>query len=241
MLIADETEEFRNELARSLCGTYQIYTTGEGKEALALSRSHSPDILVLDLMLPGLDGISLLQQLGDTGCHPAVLATTRFVSGYVLDAVQGLGVAYLMRKPCDVKAIIMRIADLAEQAQTPQRTQPDSKAAVSNLLCSLGVPSKLRGYSYLREAVLLMAQDSAQSITKELYPAVAARCGVDARRVERCARTAIQAAWIKRDEKLWRLYFPPDADGCIPRPTNAAFISRLADAINMEHTGAVRI
>ena len=89
--------------------------------------------------------------------------------------------------------------------------------------------TKLRGYSCVREGILLTIQNPDQRITKELYPAVAAICGGNALRVERAIRSAIESAWMNRDDRVWRMYFPPDATGQIPRPTNSEFISRLAD------------
>lgn len=234
LLIADGTEEFRNELTDSLRGCYQIRSSGEGREALEILRAFSPDILVLDLMLPGLDGISVLQLAAREIHPPVVLATTCFISSYVLESVQKLGVGYLMVKPCDVDAAAMRVEELSERGRAGRLQCPRPKMTVSNQLLSLGVPTKLRGYSCLREAVQIMAKNPTQSVTKELYPAVAERCSGNTRQVERSIRTAIQAAWENRDERIWRQYFQPDLDGRIPRPTNAAFISRLAESMAQE-------
>lgn len=231
LLIADGTEEFRLALADMLRGAYHIRTCRDGLEALELMRSFEPDILVLDLMLPGMDGISLLQTAAAAGMRPVVLATTRFVSDYVMESIDRLGVGYLMVKPCDVRAAASRIGDLTQQLRPPQVTRPDPKTHVSNMLLALGIPTKLRGYAYLREAVLIMARNPGQSITKELYPAVAAVCGCAACHVERSARSAIETAWQRRDEKIWRMYFQPDGEGNLRRPTNASFISRLSETL----------
>lgn len=233
LLIADAAEDFRLALADALQGTYCVHVCQDGKDALALLHSFHPDILVLDLMLPELDGISLLQSAVDAGIHPMVLATTRFVSDYVLDAMDRFGVEYLMVKPCDIQAAAARISDLSQRLRQPFSLQPDHRVSVTNLLLALGVPTKLRGYTYLREAVLLMARNPGQSITKELYPAVAAACDSAASHVERSIRSAITAAWEHRDDRYWQQYFRTGADGILPRPSNATFISRLADSLRM--------
>ena len=88
-----------------------------------------------------------------------------------------------------------------------------------------------QGYTYLREAILERIRDPNQSVTKELYPTVAALCCATAIQVERSIRSAVAAAWTRRDEQIWRLYFQPEPDGILMRPTNAAFISRLADSV----------
>lgn len=233
MLIADSSEEFGTALMDTVRGAYILRRSRDGRETLEALHSFRPDILVLDLMLPGLDGISILRQAAAAGLQPMVLATSRYVSDYVVEAVSQLGVGYLMLKPCDVRATVARLSDLTQRLKQPLFTQPDPRTAVSNLLLSLGVPTKLRGYAYLREAVLERMRDPAQSTTKELYPAVAALCCATPIQVERSIRSAIAAAWVRRDEQLWRMYFQPDADGSLPRPTNAAFISRLADSISL--------
>lgn len=235
LLIAEGTEDFRLALAELLQGMYAVQECADGNQALEFMHSFMPDILVLDLMLPGLDGISLLQTAADAGLTPMVLATSRFVSDYVMDAVDRLGVQYLMVKPCDIRATVSRIGDLSKRIKQPQLfTQPDPRTYVSNLLLTLGIPTKLKGYGYLREAIQLMARDPDQSITKELYPAVANICGGAAVHVERSIRSAIAAAWEKRDEQLWQQFFPADGDGTTHRPTNAAFISRLADSLRLD-------
>ena len=231
ILIADGSEEFRCELSLALRGSYIVISCADGKQALELLESYRPELLVLDLMLPGLDGITLMQRLQNMHMHPAILATTRFVSDYVINAAQQLGAKYMMLHPCDIQGTMERIADLHRLSEHPVSLRPDGRSMVSNMLLALGVPTKLRGYYQLREAVLLMAADPSQSITKQLYPAVAKLCDATAQQVERAARSAIRAAWEHRDERVWRRYFQQDPCGHIPRPSNAEFITRLADAM----------
>ena len=238
LLIADGNEEFRQALAEELQGAYYVRCCGDGKEALSLLRSFGPEILVLDLMLPGLDGISLLQSAAASGLRPMVLVTSRFYNDYVHEAMEELGVGYLIRKPCDIPATASRIADLSRHIRPPQVSLPDPRTHVSNLLLSLGIPTKLRGYAYLREAILLMAKDPDQPITKELYPSVGSLCGCKGTHVERSIRSAIETAWKQQDSRIWQLYFRTGPDGVIPRPSNAAFISRLADALRLNQDTA---
>ena len=233
LLIADGNEEFRLALAQALQGAYYVRSCETGKEALSLLRSYCPDVFVLDLMLPELDGISLLQAAIAAGIRPMVLATTPFLNDYVLESAQKLGVGYMIRKPCDIQATMARIQDLSQRLAAPPVTQPDPRTTVTNLLLSLGIPTKLHGYGYLREAILLMARDPGQSITKELYPKVASLCGCDPKHVERSSRNAIQSAWLHRDDRIWQLYFQAGPDGIIPRPSNGTFISRLADSLRL--------
>lgn len=234
VLIADGSEEFVCTLAEALRGMYHVRFCRDGNEALELIANYEPDILVLDLMLPGVDGLSLLQQSAAGEGAMMVLATTRFVSDYLIDAIGRLGVGYLMVKPCDTQAVVARIADLSGSLKPVPVTTPTPRTQVSNMLLALNVAAKRKGYNCLREAILLMAENPGQSITKELYPAVGQLCGAKRNQVERVMRTAIDAAWQRRDETVWRLYFPPQTDGSIPRPSNATFICRLADCLAQE-------
>ena len=111
---------------------------------------------------------------------------------------------------------------------------PGSRA--SALLLTLGIPPKLRGFAYLKEAVILYREDPLQSVTKVLYPEVAKRCGCAPMHVERSIRSAIDAGWKRRDEQVWRLYFQADREGGIRRPSNGEFISRLADSLQSQET-----
>lgn len=240
LLIAEGAEEFRANLAETLQGTYHVRTCKDGQEALSLLRSFRPDILVLDLMIPGLDGISLLQNAVSGGICPMVLATTKLLTPYICESAERLGIEYLIVKPCDIRATAARIGDLSQRIRQPLICTPDPRTFVSNLLVSLGVPTKLRGYPYLREAIILISRNRDQSITKELYPTVAATCGERGKNIERSIRTAIEKAWLRRDDRIWQMYFTPGADGIIPRPSNAEFISRLADSLLLQQEGDLR-
>lgn len=234
LLIADGNEEFRNELAELLHGAYHVRLCDEGKEALSLLHSFHPDILVLDLMLPGLDGISLLHAAAQDQICPIVLATVHFITDYISESVDRLGISYVMVKPCDIRATADRIQDLTQRIHQPQITHPNPRTQVSNLLIALGILTKLRGYAYLREAILMIAQDPDQPITKVLYPAVGKICGSTKGQVERSIRSAIEKAWLNRDDRVWQMYFPPGSDGIIPKPSNAVFISRIAESLSLQ-------
>ncbi len=237
LLIADGSDEFRAELRNALGGSYRIRQAKEGHEALKVMQSFAPDIVVLDLMLPGLDGISLLQKTAESNIHPVVLVTTRLLSGYMTQTMERLGVGYVMVKPCDTAAVVARIGDLSQNLKMPLFSSPDPITMVSNMLLYLGVPTKLKGYGYLREAILLFRQNPAQTITKELYVQVARKCNATVTQVERSIRTAIEVAWQRQNSGAWQQYFSPELGNGATRPTNGAVISRLADYLAAELRG----
>lgn len=237
LLIADPSEEFRLALTEAFQDHYHVLNCANGRDALSILRSEKCAVLITELMLPQLDGISLLQITASERCRPAVLVVTSFISRHVLQTLSQLGVACVMRKPCDVDAIVLQIAGLRSM---PGLAYPGNRAwnprdFIRRQLLSLGIATKHKGYAYLQEAVLCMAADPLQSLTKELYPAVAEIFGSDWELVERSIRSALDAAWKRREEWIWEQYFP----GLNKRPTNAAFISRLAELLRQaEHTNA---
>ena len=227
LLIAEGTEEFRAALIEALQGVYQVRACGEGNEALALLCEFQPELVILDLMLPGLDGITILERALQAGVRSTVLATTRLDSPYILDRVGELGVGYIMRKPCDLRAVIDRLTDLGQRRSEYRKLPPDPRAWTSAALNAMGFSTKLKGYDYLVEAVQLMSRDPKQAMTKELYPAVAALRNEKWDNVERNCREAIEKAWHRGDPYIWKNYFPNHCAGNSRRPTNAEFILRL--------------
>lgn len=229
LLIADCSEDYRAAISNALNGKYHVLCCRTGTEALELLHRENPDIFVLDLMLPELDGLTLLERACADGIRPLVLAVTPLLSGYVYSCAQRLGIEYLVRKPCEIDAIASRINDLSLRLSIP-RPQADPTAYITELLLSLSISTKHNGFAYLREAVILMSKDPAQSVTKVLYPAVARIFGCQKENVERSIRTALDSAWERGDRKIWNQYFP-DA---LHRPTNAVFLSRMAEALLLE-------
>ena len=231
LLIAEGTEDFRIALTESLQGAYHLCVCAEGQETLEQLCQFRPDLVILDLMLPGLDGITILERAAQAGVRSVVLATTRFDSAYILDRAAELGVGYIMRKPCDLRATIDRLTDLSQRLDQKLKCRKDSKSWVTATLLALGFSPKLKGFQYLAEGVYQMALDPKQSVTKELYPAVGESEGAGSENVERACRSAIEKAWLRGDTYLWRTYFP-EHSGPIPhRPTNTEFLQRLARAM----------
>lgn len=228
LLIADCNEDFRLALTEALQGRYHVLCCRSGLQALDILRKEHPDIFILDLMLPELDGITLLENAVSEGICPKVLASTPLVTDYVLESAQRLGIGYLMRKPCDVHAIAARAGDLT-QTLTPPVAKQDPRAFVLERLHGLSISSKHNGYRYMTEAILMLANDPGQSITKELYPAVAKICGCKKGHVERSIRSALESAWDHSDPEIWQPYFP----GAASRPTNAVFLSRMTEELRL--------
>ncbi len=227
LLIADDSDEFRQALAEALSKSYIVRACRSGDQALDLLRSFRPDILVTELMLPELDGLTMLQLAMDAGIHPKVLVASSHFSPYIQAALERLQVDYTMRKPCSLQAVVCRVADFAAELIALPPTSYDPEDLITNVLLRLGLGAHLDGFRYLLTAIPLYAHDRNQAITKELYVAVAEVHDKDPRQVERSIRSAIDSAWKRRTDKIWAEYFTPGPDDSVPRPSNGRFIGQL--------------
>lgn len=229
VLIADGNDEFRMSLEGLLGTEFAVRTAASGKQTLDALHSFQPDILILDVMLPGQDGIALLQEARMARNRPMVLAITCLLSEYVVSSLNRIGVSYVLVRPCELNAVVLRVRDFADFLKTGERS---GGRTVAQMMNHLGLSQSHKGYRYLEHAVPALAEDFSQSITKELYVSVAKTTGGQPKQVERAMRSAIAAAWEKRDNQIWSAYFQPDAHGRIPKPTNKHFISRLAEMLD---------
>lgn len=229
LLVVDSSDQFTDTLIRSLQEHFNIKHCLSGKDALEQLLHVPPDVLVLDLMLPELDGITLLHKAHQACIYPRVLAFTRLYNEYVRDSMVELNVDYIMMKPCEPDAAAERVKDLCSRTHASQQLFVDPKTFVKELLLQLNVPSHLHGSQYLLTAICIMAEQPNIPITKVLYPTVAGIHGVTAIQVERAIRTAIQLAWTHQAADVWSAFFQSEPDDTIPRPSNGIFIGKLAE------------
>ena len=243
ILIADNSEEFCSSLCNALqrAGGFQVLGTAtDGEQAIRQVLDKKPDVLVLDLMLSKQDGISVLKAISGMEHRPATLATSGFVTDYVANASANLGVRYLMLKPCDMTALVERLEEIrgGESLRTPaRRTDKTSiETMVTSIIHEIGVPAHIKGYQYLREAIIIAVNDMdvINAITKVLYPQVAKTFGTTPSRVERAIRHAIEVAWDRGDLETLQKYFGYTVSNTKGKPTNSEFIAMIADRLVLE-------
>ena len=244
VLIADNTEEFCAGLVNTLqqgTGFRVVGTANDGEQAVRMIQEKQPQILVLDMMLAKRDGISVLKSISTMERRPKVLATSGFVTEYVATAAANLGVQYLMLKPCDMTALAERLEELrggqsGTQPQTRGGGQHNIEAMVTSIIHEIGVPAHIKGYQYLREAIIIAVNDMdvINAITKVLYPQVAKAFQTTPSRVERAIRHAIEVAWDRGDLDTLQRFFGYTVSNTKGKPTNSEFIALIADKLQLQ-------
>ena len=243
-MIADGSEEFAASLAAALQrgeGYQLVATAADGEQALYLAEQTQPDILVLDLMLSKRDGLGVLKAIDRWEHKPIVLATSVFVSPYMSATAANLGVKYLMLKPCDMDELVDRLGELrqGEPLHLPVQRRMDKtsiESMVTGIIHEIGVPAHIKGYQYLREAIIIAVNDMdvINAITKVLYPQVAKTFQTTPSRVERAIRHAIEVAWDRGDLDTLQRFFGYTVSNTKGKPTNSEFIALIADKLQLQ-------
>ena len=247
VMVADSSTAFCDGLKEVLDrhgGFDLVGVTSDGDEAIALLEKLQPEILVLDLMLPRRDGMHLLQQARTLPKPPVALVTTALMTGYISQSITALGVEYLMLKPCDLGAVVRHLEQIRAAGQGHGPTSPKNtprpgggiETMVTGIIHEIGVPAHIKGYQYLREAIILAVEDMdvINAITKVLYPQVAKTFGTTPSRVERAIRHAIEVAWDRGDLDTLQRFFGYTVSNTKGKPTNSEFIALIADKLQLQ-------
>lgn len=249
VLIADIDEDFRRLLADVLSQEEDLECIGDtdnGVDALAMSAELKPDVLVMDLVLLKLDGIEVLRRLGDAAPDTRAIIVTNMYRNEIVCQCSALGAAYFVPEPCDVGVLLDRIRQIGAFAQqnelfAPRANDVNLEAAVTEIIHEIGVPAHIKGYQYLRRAIMMTVEspELINSITKELYPSVAKAFGTTSSRVERAIRHAIEVAWDRGDVDVINSYFGYTVQSARGKPTNSEFIALISDNLRITGKAAV--
>ena len=244
VFIADNTEDFCTALTSALIkaeGFQVLGTANDGEQAISRIAQLKPDVLVLDLMLSKRDGIGVLKALSTMDKRPVTLATSGFVTDYVASAAANLGARYLMLKPCDMTALVERLEEIrgGESLRKTSSHRPEKtniETMVTSIIHEIGVPAHIKGYQYLREAIIIAVNDMdvINAITKVLYPQVAKTFQTTPSRVERAIRHAIEVAWDRGDLDTLQRFFGYTVSNTKGKPTNSEFIALIADKLQLQ-------
>ena len=252
ILIADENPHQRSLLKEALNrGGYRyVDEASGGEEALSkIDRTH-PDVAIIDIWLPQLDGIGVIRacrNLDFRSDQPPVFIMTSPVSNQnMFIQASGAGAALCLIKPIRADSLLAHIAELLTAREsagslTPMTvsvTEPDDiETQVTQIIHQIGVPAHIKGYQYLRTAILLTVKDSdvINSVTKVLYPSVAKKYSTTTSRVERAIRHAIEVAWDRGDVDTLNAYFGYTIQNNRGKPTNSEFIAMIADNLRLKY------
>ena len=257
ILIVDSNQDFSKLLTGLFHAEEDLDVCGcaaDGMEALKMLSEQKPDLLLLDLVLPKLDGLELLRRLPETGCTPHIIVLSGFVNSKVVADCSACGADYFIPKPCDVPVLLGHIRQIARgAAQSPStdgidfksasvqsRRDADLETVVTDIIHEIGVPAHIKGYQYLREAIILTINDldMINAVTKVLYPEVAKRFNTTPSRVERAIRHAIEVAWDRGDVEVLQKFFGYTVSGIKGKPTNSEFIAMIADNLSLRRKHA---
>ena len=240
IVLADANEEFRKALHQTLeeSGEFLVVgSTGDGAAAFQLVSELKPKLLVMDLLLPSLDGFGVLEKLESAQVQvKTVVASALYRDQIVLQAM-GKGVAFFMPKPCELPSLLERLRQAAtEDAAVPEDGSQALEREVTAVIHEVGVPAHIKGYQYVREAIVIAVQDMdvINAVTKVLYPEVARRYNTTPSRVERAVRHAIEVAWDRGDLETLQRYFGYTVSNTKGKPTNSEFIAMIADRIRLQ-------
>ena len=239
VILADASEEFRILLEQTLQETEEFHvagSTGSGTEAAELVREIRPQLLVMDVVLPDLDGFGLLQQLQEMEEKPAVIVTSAFCSNETVRRAMEEGVYFFLPKPVCPESLLEHMRQAVSPQQEDDTHPPMLEGMVTAIIHEIGVPAHIKGYQYLREAIMIAVDDMdvINAVTKVLYPEVAKRFSTTASRVERAIRHAIEVAWDRGDLETLQKYFGYTVNSAKGKPTNSEFIAMIADRLQLK-------
>ena len=265
ILIADDNADFVTTLVGHLRKENDMEVIGiarDGKEACEKVISMKPDVLLLDVIMPYLDGLGVLEKLNtqNTEKKPTCIMLSAVGQTKITQKAISLGAEYYVVKPFDIEVLINRIRDIKNYKPTPTSTsencytvretkskyieineidkknQENLEALVTNVIHEIGVPAHIKGYQYLREAIMMVVQDIdiINQITKQLYPEIAEKYRTTPSRVERAIRHAIEVAWARGKNDAVESIFGYTISASKGKPTNSEFIAMIADKLRLE-------
>ncbi len=255
LIIADAAEEFRllcTDAIREEEGIELVAATGDGCELVRLVREKKPDVLLMDIVLPRLEGFGVMRAINELDDRkPAVIILSAFANQRVVAEAASLGAYYFISKPCDFEELFNMVRAIGK-ARPVKTAAADSKvtlpaavkngreqrieAMVTEVIHEIGVPAHIKGYQYIREAIIqtVLDMDLINAVTKALYPMVAKRYNTTSSRVERAIRHAIEVAWDRGDIEVLQKYFGYTVSGVKGKPTNSEFIALISDRLQLK-------
>lgn len=245
IMLAEDTTEYGTTCAKALrANGYDVMTVPkDGAQILKSLKSNQPDVLIMDMFLLHTDALGVLNALKDLHLpnKPVIIVTSGVDNARFEHEVLSAGADYYILKPFDVDVLSQRISQLTgwqkegKSASSMGDRQQSLEVVVSDIMHQIGVPAHIKGYQYLREAIISCVNDSEMmsSVTKLLYPSVAKTFKTTPSRVERAIRHAIEVAWDRGDVDVLSSYFGYTIQNSRGKPTNSEFIAMISDKLRL--------
>ncbi len=243
VLLVNSSEDFSNSLAATLQQTDRyviVGTANDGVRAIELLHEVKPELIVVDTMLAKADGIAVLKAANSLEKKPLQLVLADFMTEFVTNVLIQQGVQYVLLKPCTTRAVLERLDEmrgtLSRKSPYARSRDANIESMVTSMIHEIGVPAHIKGYQYLREAIILAVKDMEviNAITKVLYPQVAKTFATTPSRVERAIRHAIEVAWDRGDLETLQRFFGYTVSNTKGKPTNSEFIALIADKLQLQ-------
>ncbi len=244
VLVVDDNKDLREVMTSFLMkfdGIQVVDTATDGVEALEKLELSKPDVIVLDSIMPKLDGFGFLEELRSKNIKiPKTIMVTANASDETVAEAMSLGVSHFMAKPFDMNSLAKRIKNthnpIVFKSEITESVNFDLETEITSILKDVGVPAHIRGYSFMRESITLAVHnpDVLNYITKGLYPQVASKNATTASRVERAIRHAIEVAWARGSYEQKEKLFGYTIDADRGKPTNSEFIALISDKLRLE-------
>ena len=243
IIMADENKETIDEFLKNVPNDKFniVAVANDGASLFELIKQHRPDIVVMDLVLPQLDGFAVMKKLNDENINTNIIVHTSLsLNGFVNKAMQ-LGAKYYAIKPFSVQILFERIEDIINSVDTKQGVSNapilgKMEEKITNIFITVGIPAHIKGYQFLREAIKLAIANPEiiNSITKKLYPTIAEKFSTSPSKVERAIRHAIEVAWNRGKIENINNVFGLKVYSSNEKPTNGEFIALVADKMLIE-------
>lgn len=245
VLVADDNRDFCDMLGEFIRSQPDMRLMGvahNGREALDLIEADLPDVILLDIIMPHMDGLGVLEKLGSMSREegkPKVMVLTAFGQDSVTQRAIQLGADYYVLKPFNLDILGKRIRQMAGAVREPRAVAHAARSLeveVTNMIHDIGIPAHIRGYLYLRDAIAMVVNrvEILGAVTKELYPAIARKYNTTPSRVERAIRHAIEVACNRGNVELLSRLFGHTINSVRGKPTNSEFIAMIADRLRMQ-------
>lgn len=221
--------------ANSSIKVVATFTNGESALDYLIHNSNNVDLILMDILIPGIDGMSLLDELKQRGISKKIIVLSSYKDENIIRQCSDYNVSYYIIKPFSILSLEKRITDIFNCRISTKAEAENIDLEISQILHNLGIPSHIRGYKYIRDGIMIIYNNESVSlITKEVYPQIASKYETTPSRVERAIRHAIEVSWIRGDLALMEDLFGFSVSCDKAKPTNSEFLSTIADRIKMD-------